>query len=324
MRIYTCGALAMIVTAGSCLAQEAQPTTTPETERVTSASTKPPADQTPEARRIQTQFTLNGEHNFEADLDGSPGSVSISRAGADLGIMIPIGERSRLSIEGATEFSFYDFKNATGFGSGFTKLWDDTVQMNLAVTFSTQATRQWSWFAGAGVDDSIQTGATFSDGVTGGFFGGASYSFSERFTIGLGLAIRTQLEDSGQLLPIPVINWQISDQWKLSTNAKIGGRGIELSYQPVEPLTLSLDAAYAARAYRLDDSAPAPDGVGRDYRIPISLGAQWYFNRQVAVNALVGVDVWQEYTLLDSDSNKVSQINSKPDVFVGAGLVINF
>jgi hypothetical protein len=328
MRIFM-GAAAVFVAAGASLAQEAQPATPPvapqgQVERTTSTAMKPAPEQAPEARRVQTQVIVYGIHNFEADLDDAPGSVSIDRVGGSVGMLFPIGERSRLSVEGATEFSFYDFKNATGFGSGFSEPWDNTMQMNLAVTFSTQATRQWSWFAGAGIDDSVQTGAELSDGVTGGVFGGASYSFSEKFTIGLGAALRTHLADEGEVVPIPVINWQISDQWKLDTHAEIGARGVRLSYQPLEQLTLSLNAAYAIREYRLDDSGPAPGGVGRDYRIPVSFGAQWYFNRQFAIGARVGIDAWQEYTLLDSSGDRVSQINTKPGVFIGAGLEINF
>ena len=43
-----------------------------------------------------------------------------------------------------------------------------------------------------------------------------------------------------------------------------------------------------------------------------------------AVGARVGIDAWQEYTLLDSNGNQVSKVNTKPDVFIGAGLEVNF
>jgi hypothetical protein len=321
-------AAAVLVVFAGCAcarAQESQPSK-PEPPATSSPGASIPAaptEATPPPR-VQTQITFHGEHNFSADLDGSPGSVGIDRLGADVGVQVMVGDRSRLSLSLASEYSWYSFKNATGFATGFTEPWDDTIQTNLSATFSSQATRQWSWFAGAGIDQSIQPGAKFFDGFTGGLYGGASYSFSERFKLGLGAALRTRLEDNGEVLPIPVIEWQIADKWRLDTHAEIGGRGIELSYQPIEPLKLTLDATYTAREFRLDDSAAAPEGVGRDDRVPISLGAEWNFSRQFAVSAHVGVDAWQEYTLVDSGGNKLSQINTKPDVFVGAAIVIRF
>jgi hypothetical protein len=327
MRNSTGGLVAALTLIGAAGAHaQEQPVKPPETAVPSSTSPTPttPAEAEEEAKRPHLQLTVRGQHTFEADLKDSAGSVTLDRAGAGLSYRQPIGDRSRLSASFNTEYSWYDFKNATGFAPGFTKPWDDTVQLSASATFSTQATRQWGWYVGAGIDESAETGADFSRGITGGIYGGVSYGFSEKLSVGLGLLLRTRLEGSGEVLPLPYVNWQISEHWSLGTRSTVVGNGVTLSYQPIEPLTFSLDAAYETRDYRLDDSAAAPRGVARDQRLPIALGVQWNITKMIAVGARVGVDAYQEYTLVNSSSVNVAKVKTDPSVFLGASVVFSF
>ncbi len=335
---------ALLTGSGTAMGQEAQPakpdatTPTPAPTTPTSPTTASPTPTTgapaaapevaaaaqPQAPRAQAMFTLHGEHTFEADLDNSPGSVGIDRAGADLNMRFPVGDRSRLSATLGTELSFYDFKNASGFGPGVTEPWDDTIEMNGSLTFSTQATRQWSWYLGGGADDSIQRGADYGKGVTGGFFGGVNYAVSENLSFGFGVLIRSQLENNGEVLPIPSLDWQISKEWRLGTHSNVAGNGLTLSYQPMEQLTLSLDATNEDRSFRLDDTAAAPNGVARDHRIPVTFGAAWNVSRQVAITGRAGVEAYQEYTLVDQNSVDVAKVKTKPAILLGLSVTISF
>ena len=165
------GILAAVIAAGDALAQESKPQTQPDqaqpdhTQPDTSPSiptapvpnipnTQPPivaaADQQPSSH-AQASFVLRGEHTFDADLKDSPGSVSIDRAGASFSMRFPIEDRSRLNVVLGTEISSYDLKNATGFVTGFSEPWDQTTQLTGSVSFSHQATQQWSWYVGGGM-----------------------------------------------------------------------------------------------------------------------------------------------------------------------------
>jgi hypothetical protein len=272
----------------------------------------------------QAIVTLYGEHTFSADLKDSPGSVAIDRAGADLAMRFSVGDRSRLSLDLGSEASWYHFDNATGFASGSTRPWDDTYQLNGTVTFSSQATRQWSWYFGAGADESVESGADWDKGVTGGIFGGVNYGFSEHFSAGLGAVLRSRLEDRALIRPIISLDWQIAEQWRLASHSGVGTSGATLSYKPFETVTFTLDGAWEDREYRLDDDAAAPDGVARDLRIPFSLGATWNITRQVALSGHAGITAYQQYQLLDSDGNKMSEIKTKPAFLAGASLTISF
>ena len=126
------------------------------------------------------------------------------------------------------------------------------------------------------------------------------------------------------MLPIPYIDWQIADKWELATHTNVNSTELNLEYTPIEPLTLSLNGAYQSREYRLDSTAAAPDGVGRDFRVPIWLGATWNFTKQVGISASLGADVYQEYKLIDSSGADVATIQTKPTGFIGASVTIRF
>ena len=153
---------------------------------------------------------------------------------------------------------------------------------------------------------------------------GVNYGLSEHLSLGLGLLVRSRLEDNGQVLPIPSLDWQFAEKWNLSTHTGVSGTGLTLSYKPFEQLTLSLDGSYSSREYRLDDSGAAPKGVARDLRVPVTFAAAWNFSRQVAVTANVGLNAYQEYTLIDNNSNDLAKIKTKPAPFIGASVVISF
>jgi hypothetical protein len=328
------GGLLLMVAAQQALAQDTQPvkpeggtpTSAPTTSApTTSAPTTPPAAvAAPEGPTGIAQFTLHGDHAFSADLSDAPGSVSIDRATAELVMHFPAGERSRLDIDLGAEASFYHFDNATGFAAGFTKPWDDVQIYNLQVTYNHQSTPQWAWYVGGAVSSSLEQGADFGKSVTGGLFAGADYTFSPKFSAGLGLYIRSRLEDNGVVLPLWSLNWQIAEKWKLVSHTSIGVTGFTLSYDPSEAWTFLLDASYENREFRLDDSGAAPEGVGRDWRIPVALGAAWHASKQLTISGSLGVVAHQEYTLLNSDGDKLSQINTKPAALASINLVLSF
>src|SRR5205807_396148 len=126
-------------------------------------------------------------------------------------------------------------------------------------------------------------------------FGGVRYALSEKLIVGIGAGVRTRIEDNPFFFPLPMLTWQISEQWKLST----GGRpGLTLSYSPLESLTISLSGAYEYRDFRLDHNGPIPDGVGRETRIPIILGVAYTPTKRISLEAGIGYALGQNIQVL--------------------------
>ncbi len=263
-------------------------------------------------------------HTFEADFSDGPGNVSVSRAGAEISMRQPIGDRSRLTVSLGAEFSLYDFGDTSPFAISTLEPWNDTSQVSLTVAFSRQVTPEWSVFFGGGVDASFENDADISNAFTGGLLGGATYQVSPTFSIGGGFAVRSRLEDSGLFLPLLSLDWKINDQWRLSNFNELNSFGLALSYQPCDTFEVSLRGAYQSRAYRLDEDGPFPDGVGRDSRIPLWVQARYNITPRAAVNASLGYVVWQEFTV--DDTNGIELANEEADAtpFVGIGFSLLF
>lgn len=273
-------------------------------------------------RKWDAHLRLFGEYLFESDLDDDEGKVSVARAGGSLVVGAPVGDRSRLGFTLQTEYSSYSWDNATSFAQGMDEPWGDGLEHTLLVTLSTQASERWSFVGGGAVRSTYEVGAEADDSFTFGGFGAATYAFSERFSLGGGVQVRTQLEDDVLVLPLIFVDWKISDRWRFG--GKAGGPGLGLFYEATENLTLFLDGDYQTRAYRLDDDGPASDGVGRDERLQIAIGADWKITNQVRLNARVGAAVYQEYELLDEDGVQITDRQADPAPFVGLELRFDF
>lgn len=305
--------LTVLASAGPALAQGARQSEPERAERALEARTE---------RDWNAALRFFGEYLFESDLDDDEGKASVARGGGVLQVDAPIGERSRLSFTLQTEYSWYNFDGAQGFAQGFEEPWGDALEHSLSAIFTTQPSDQWSYFLGGGVRSSYEQGAGFDDSLTGQGLGGFNYKFSDSFSAGLGVVVRTQLEDDALVWPFLMFDWKISDKWRF--NAKAGGPGVVLSYRATENLSLSLDADYQARAFRLDEDGPAPGGVGRDERLRIALGADWKFAEQVRLLARAGADVWQEYDLIDRNGVQVTDRQADPAPFIGLELRFDF
>ncbi len=275
-------------------------------------------------RSTDVVVTLFGTHAFEADFSDGPGSVGVTRGGVEVGFRRPIDDRSRLSVSIGLEGSAYDFSGDSTLAGVTGEVWDSTVQASLAVVYSRQATEQWAWFFGGGVDASFETDADIGKSFTGGLVGGVNYAVNENLKLGGGLAVRSRLEDSGLFLPIVSVDWKLSDQWTLSNSNELNSTGVALSFAANEKLTLSLHAAYQGRAYRLDDEGPVPEGVGRDSRIPVWVQARYAFTPRATASLAAGVLAWQEYTVLDQDGNELDQQEAEWTPFLGASVVVVF
>jgi hypothetical protein len=77
--------------------------------------------------------------------------------------------------------------------------------------------------------------ADFDNALTGGGFAGFFYRYGDRLTIGPGIGVLTQLEDSPRVIPILIINWKITDTLSLNTGRGIGatlGPGLTFDWRP--------------------------------------------------------------------------------------------
>lgn len=280
-------------------------------------------EQEPSARPASRELTIKlrgeGELGLKTDFKSGEGDVQVSRVRADLGIGIPVGERSTIDISFDNEWSFYDFSKPNAFNGQ--EPWDDVWERGLRVMFSTQETDRLAWYVGADVTASGEYGADFGDSLTFGGIGGVRYAFSDSFTAGIGIFVRSRLEDDALFIPGIAFLWNISPEWSLSSQ---NGRAIRLAYKASEELSLFLEGGYESREFRLDDEGIAPDGIGKDRRVPVALGAQYRFTPAISLTGKAGAHVWQRYRLDDEEGTKIAEFEADPSAFFALELRVAF
>lgn len=281
-----------------------------------------PAEET--ARKAHAALLVYGDYTFSSDLDDGDGDVSVWRAGASLDMSFPIGATTNLGASFRAERWGFDFGDATAFDSADGQPWDDVTDLAFLLSLRHQWNDRWSSAIGGGIESGFADGADFNDSISGGGFVTASYKFNESLTAGLGVSVRTVLEDNTQVVPFLILDWKIADQWRLTTSPGISRRLIGLAYTPCEQVTITLGGGYERLDFRLDDSDPAPEGVGRYQRIPVGLEVTWNVSRQFGVSIYGGAQVWQQYELDNQNGDQLAKDDAGIAPFFGAAVEWKF
>lgn len=272
--------------------------------------------------RTAVEFRAAAGYTAEADLD--EGNVSVGRLDTGISTVTRLGDRSTIAFRLGSEFSFYDFGDAGAFSvdEGI----DSAAAYSANIVYAAQIDDRWGWFAGGSIAASPAEGASWGDSITGGGIAGVTYQLNDSLRIGAGVSVATRLEDDVRVIPLPTLDWRIDERWRVRTaNRPLQVRGLELSYEATERLTVFALGGWASREYRLDDDGgPAPDGVFRDDSIPLYLGATFRPTDHVEIDAGIGGSVWAQYELLDSTGTEIADSDSDPALGGWIGATIRF
>ncbi|MBX3382378.1 MAG: hypothetical protein KF864_02610 [Phycisphaeraceae bacterium] len=304
--------LALLALAGSTIAsaQESPAQSPPGADAPTAAT--PESASSSEARKAKAAITFYGDHTFASDLEDSEGDASVWRIGSTLDMSFPVMTRSEIGLSFRAERWGFDV------GESANAAWDDATNLATLLSFRSQINERWSWAVGGGVEAGFADGADFGESLTGGGFVSASHQCSDNLSVGIGVLARTRLEEDAIVLPTILLDWKISDKWRLGTSPSIGRRLVSLAYTPGEDWTFALGAGYEALDFRLDeDNSAAPSGVARYRRIPVGGEIAWHPSGQFTLGLFAGVHVWQEYTLDNERGDRISREDADPAAFLG-------
>jgi len=276
------------------------------------------------ARTPKAKLDLYGDHTFSSDLSDADGNFAVSRVGIGLQMLFPVFESAQIGLGINAKRWEYDFEDAAIFDSVDGDPWQGVNDFDLTLSFSNKINEKWSYFFGGSIQSSAADGADFSDSISAaGFFGG-TYSFSDTFSLGGGIIVRQPLEDDLEVVPVITMDWKIDEQWRFSIAPNVGRRLAGLIYTPCESWEFALGGGIEFNSFRLDDEAPAPEGVGRYRRAPLGLDVTWNISKQVSLSGYGGVMLFQELTLDDSDGERIEREESDMAPFAGIGLQFRF
>lgn len=279
---------------------------------------------------LEWDFTVGGgfEHQFETDFDGDNGDFDLTHFDIGFGVGMKFNPDLRLDLNFGYAHDGYDFGGSRGLGGA--DPWDDinTFRFGVLATWTFDDDDRWSVFGGPIFAFSAESGADTGESFTGGGIIGVGYRASDTFTIGLGVGVMSQIEDSAAVFPIVSLNWDITDTIAVTTVGSVGasgGGGVELGWEFVEHWTLSGGVQYRSARFRIDGtSRRTKDGVGENTSLPIYAKLAWQPTEQAELSIMGGVIAGGELRLENSRGHKIMEEDYDVAPFVGLRFSLRF
>ncbi|MDF7809011.1 hypothetical protein P4E94_16305 [Pontiellaceae bacterium B12219] len=256
--------------------------------------------------------------NFDADLDGG-GSFTVNRFVVEgmYGRMWSYDSFIALSVGGGQD----DYH----FSEGVPDYWNNINNYRIGLYSRWRLSDKWVLFAAPSVRAYAEENVDPLDGLTGAFFGGASYKFSDTLTLGPALGVVSQIEDRPSYFPVILVKWRITPQLTLDTGgglASTAGPGLALVYKFSNHWKAGITGRYERKRFRLAESGVVPGGVGEDRNIPIYGTFAYFFYPQGYITAIFGYNTYGKLGLYDPNGNYVDEFGYAPSV--SAGFVASF
>ena len=198
---------------------------------------------------------------------------------------------------------------------------DDVAANRFGMNVRRSLNEKWSLFGNVDTTFNVAKGASWSDGQTSGGLLSFSRRVNDKFSFSLGLIARSRLEERARILPIPGIDWKITQRLSLRT-----AQGVTLSWQIDERRKWMTDfsAGYESRAFRLDEEGPLPGGVVKDRRVPVTASLRYGPNPGMSAKIFAGAVFAQQFEFMDSEGHTADTADADPSLIAGVSGSIRF
>lgn len=251
--------------------------------------------------------------------------MQVNRFDAGVGFQTQLSER----INWLNTFLFgvndYDFDGG-GFSAG--NPWETILDTRYGTQLAYAIDAKWGVRGGGVFMFSPETDADWGKSFTGGGTMGVDYRHSDSLFLSLGLGVVSQLEDDVTVIPMLAVLWLPADLWAVRVGAvPVNGgaaAGVEVAYQFSEKWEAGLGLLYRKDRFRLNDSGPAPGGVGEDRFLPLRARLAWSVHPRISLNLIAGVALGGELRLEDKNGNTLRKEDYDPAAYVGLRVVGRF
>lgn len=176
------------------------------------------------------------------------------------------------------------------------------------------------------VEWGFETGANTGDALTYGAVASATKVFSKDLVLGLGVTAFRRI-DKTQVLPFPIVNWQLSDKWRIANPFEAGpagGAGIEAVYSPDERREYALGVSYRSYRFRLATDNATPSGIGENHFIPIFLRVSQWLSKDARIDFYGAIATYGNASVDYQDGGGRYSDDYNIGPALAATLVVNF
>ena len=252
--------------------------------------------------------TLNATVVGQASTD-IDGGGSFDWVGARVGIDVRRQFTPALSLgfNAAYGSENWSFDSPSAFGP--VAPWGNVLRPSIGLSLGYALAPDLSMFVAPQLEWSYESGASASQGQNYGAVFGVNKVFSPTLFAGVGVGVFRQIDDT-RYFPFFIVNWKITDQWRLSNPVQAGpagGAGLELVYDFGGGWELAGGAAYRDYRFRLRSDAPVPNGLGRNTGIPVFAKLTHKFGPAAQIDLYAGVVANGQLRVLDASGSTVQQ-----------------
>lgn len=272
----------------------------------------------------QWKLQAGAVYQSSAALDGG-GDMSAARVFASGGASRVFASRWRVGATLGFGEDDYGFVGSSGLGG--LDPWRRIREFRVGVPVQYFANERWTVYAIPSLRFNAESGASLSDGMNGGLLAGAAYRFSDTLTLGPGVGAFTEIEDDMSFFPILLIDWKITETLFLETGSGFAasrGPGLQLRWEYSPRWQFAFGGRYEKTRFRLDDSGPAPGGVGQDKAFPLFALADFALSRNTTVGLIGGAEIGASLRLEDASGNLISGSDLSTAPFIGATFQAKF
>jgi len=216
------------------------------------------------------RVSLTGYYQFNTNLD-SGGRFNWGSGIANASFSRPLTRELSAELDVRYEYQSWRWHEPIAFGNqaAWKNVNAPSIGLNLDYAYaqdlvlSLKPLVEWDYESGANSGDSLTWGAVAA----------ITKVYSPSLALGIGLSAFRRV-DKTQVLPFPIVNWQINDKWRIANPFEAGpagGAGLEAVYAPNDRWEIAEGATYRSYRFRLATDNPTPSGVGENNFIPIFL-----------------------------------------------------
>ncbi|MFC1657292.1 hypothetical protein ACFL2P_01800, partial [Candidatus Moduliflexota bacterium] len=266
------------------------------------------------ARRPPFSFSASTAHLFPADLDGG-GTMSASRLMLSLGGKWPLNQALIVGAGLSYDVENYNF-------DGPSSLWDaapwDTVHrtsFSLALTLRTRS--RWICSFSPSLELAVEKGADWDRGLSFGGTLSAMKLIRPGLLLGIGAGVFDRV-DKRVVFPYLVVDWQISERFRISNPFRAGPAGpagLEAVYRGGSGWEAAIGGAYRSFRFRLDNDGAVPGGIGENRFIPLFLRLTGFCSPKWQIDLYGGTFLEGKLKVENSSADAVDEDQYKPSLF---------
>jgi hypothetical protein len=274
-------------------------------------------------QRKSFKLSASAIHQFDTNLDRG-GDFLVNRYMVRFNWNKKLSDTLDVGISLNYDLHDYSFSEDTSFGQ--LKTWDNLQSIGFGTRIMYKIDKDWRLVIIPSIGYSGEAGADWGESLIYGGILSAGYRVSPDLMIGAGVGIFSRLEEVS-FFPMIVINWEITDQLRLSnpfSGGPTGPAGLELSYALDQKWEIAFGGAYRSLRFRLNDEGNSFNGIFQEKAVPVWGRVTLRSVSHVKIDLNAGAFLSGKLKIEDHEGHEISEDQYDAAPFIAVTVSLTF